>query len=585
MKPLPRPPARRPPPPWPAANKKILLLLWAALCLDLLLLVGASRWLGARRAARRPAVSAAVCRGDFDLVVLGGTVLDGLGAARVRADVGVREGRVACVGSITQAGAARVIDASGLLVAPGFVDVHTHVERTMTGARPFVAPNFVRQGVTTLITGNCGSSRLDVADELAQLERGGSQVNVATFVGHNSVRRSVMQRERRPPTPQEMGRMERLVADAMDGGALGLSTGLAYVPGIYAAREEVVGLARVAARGGGLYVSHIRDEGVNGFDAVAEAVAIGDEAGLPVHISHFKASGRSQWGTAPERLRLVDEALGRGRRVTIDQYPYVASSTSLDIMLPPWALAEDRASVASRLRDPQTRERVLADMLAQLRRGGWTDYAFARIAYCPSNLALNGMTIPEVAARAGAAGGARVQQVSAQAAPDAEAQARTILDIVARGGAQMIYTDMDEADVVTIMRHPDTMFGSDSSVRSDDTQAVPHPRGFGTFPRVLASYVRGSRTLTLEEAVRRMTSLPARTFGLRERGQLAPGFWADLVLFSEQAVADRATFESPLLPPAGISHVVVNGEVVFEGGRLTQAAPGKAIRRHPAGRP
>src|SRR2546423_1284230 len=360
-----------------AAHSKIPLLLAAAVgsALGLALALG---WIFlARRSATEP--SAAVCRGDFDLVVRGGTVLDGLGGAPVRADVGVRAGRVACVGSIKETGAARVIEAAGLVVAPGFIDVHTHVERNLPeGAKPFLAPNFVRQGVTTLITGNCGTSRLDVGAMLAQLDRNGSQVNVATFVGHNSVRRNVMQRESRAPTLQEMDRMKHLVATAMEEGALGLSTGLAYVPGAYANKEELVGLARVAAQKGGLYVSHIRDEGVNGYDALAEAISVGESAGMPLHISLFKASGRSQWGTALLRLGLVDDALRRGTRVTIDQYPYAASSTSLDIMLPSWALADDSARVAARLRDPQLHTRVLTDMLAQLRRSGWGDHSFPR---------------------------------------------------------------------------------------------------------------------------------------------------------------------------------------------------------------
>lgn len=577
-----------PSPPWvPDANRKILALLASAACLVFALMLALMWWERARRPASPPPAVAG-CRGGYDLVIRGGTVLDGLGGAPVRADVGVRGGRIACVGSIKEPVAGRIIDAVGLVVAPGFVDVHTHVERTLTdGTKPFLAPNFVRQGVTTLITGNCGSSRLDVREEMEQLNRGGSQVNVATFVGHNSVRRSVMQRESRAPTPQELSRMERLVAEAMAGGALGLSTGLAYVPGTYARRDELVALARVAASGGGMYVSHIRDEGVNGFDAVAEAIGVGEAAGLPIHISHFKASGRSQWGTAPLRLALVDEALRRGTRVTIDQYPYVASSTSLDVMLPSWALAEDRPHVAARLHDPRTRARVLEEMLAQLRRSGWSDYAFARIAYCPSNLALNGLSIPQVSARLSAAAGrSRVQRVSAQeGAQGVEAQAETILDLIARGGAQMIYFDMDEQDMLAIMRHPDTMFGSDSSVRGEDTQAVPHPRGFGTFPRVLAAYVRGNHTLTLAEAVRRMTSLPARTFGLRGRGQIAPDFWADLVIFREESISDRATYENPLAAPAGISYVLVNGGIVFEDGRFTSAAPGRAIRYDRAGAP
>lgn len=576
MRPLPKP--QRPAPRRPAPRGRLPLLAGACVGAGLGLAIALSWYLLSKRGVIGPAPSA-VCRGDYDLVVRGGMVLDGLGHAPVRADVGVSGGRVACVGEITGARAAHVVEAEGLLVAPGFIDVHTHVERNLPEAgKPFRAPNFVRQGVTTIITGNCGTSRLDVGAELSQLDRGGSEVNVATFVGHNSVRRNVMQRESRAPSPAELDRMKRLVDEAMRDGALGLSTGLSYVPGTYAGKGELVALTRVAAGRGGIYVSHIRDEGVNGFDSVAEAISIGEEAGAPVHISHFKASGRSQWGTAPQRLGLVDDALRRGTRVTIDQYPYTASSTSLDVMLPSWALADDSSHVAARLRDPQTRWRVLGDMLSQLRRSGWDDYGFARIVYCPSNLALNGLTIPQAASARFTNTAADGAGRDAGAPPNVERQAEKILDLIAHGGAQMIYFDMNESDVVSIMSHAGTMFGSDSSVRGDDTLAVPHPRGFGTFPRVFSTYVRERHTLTLEEAVRRMTSLPAEVFGLGQRGRVTPGYWADLVVFRADEVRDRATYETPLLPPDGISCVVVNGKVVFEDGHFTEAKPGVGIR-------
>jgi N-acyl-D-amino-acid deacylase len=522
----------------------------------------------------------AIFLGPYDLVIRNGRVLDGFGHAPSRRDIGIRDGRIVTVGWLKGALTERVIDASGLYVAPGFIDVHTHVESNLPeGPRPFLAPNFVRQGVTTIITGNCGSSVLSIRDLFKHLEKYGTQVNVATFIGHNTIRRKVMKLDDRAPTPTELEEMRKLVKQAMDDGAIGLSTGLAYVPGRYAKKDEIIQLARVVAERGGLYVSHIRDEAADGLEAVREAIEIGEKAQLPVQISHFKVSGRSQWGTAQQRLELVEQAKQRGLRVTIDVYPYSASSTGLDILLPSWALAGGVSEQRRRLRNLQTRSRIRREMILQLRRNGWSDYSFARIAAYSPEASLNGSTIPQVIAlrSANAAG-----NPDTNAKSGAEHQADVILDLIGRGGAQMIYFDMDEDDVITIMRHPDTMFGSDSAVRSESMDAVPHPRGMGTFPRVLARYVREKQILSLEEAVRRMTSLPAQTFGLSERGQIREGYWADLVVFDPQTIADKATYESPLRPPEGISYVIVNGTVVFEHGSFTNTAPGKVIRYQPA---
>jgi len=534
------------------------------------------------------------CAGNYELVIRNGMVLDGMGGAPFPADIAISSGRVACIGSVKKSPGERGIEAAGMMVAPGFIDVHTHVERNLPeGSTPFLAPNFVRQGVTTIITGNCGSSTLGVRTMLNGLDRSGSQVNVATFVGHNSIRRSVMQRANRTPTAQELRQMRQAVVMAMDEGALGLSTGLAYIPGTYSQTEEVVELARAAAEREGLYVSHIRDEGRDGLAAVKEAIDIGEQAGLPVHISHFKASGRGEWGKASQRLELVDAALSRGQRVTIDQYPYTASSTSLDLLLPSWALEGSQAEVGQRMRNPQNHARIRSEMLARLSQGGWADYSFARIAYCSANLALNGLTIPQVSS-VGTHHTATGKNSAPQPQPhivtrttaesqggdiSVERQADTILDLIARGGAQMIYFDMDEGDLSAIMRHPDTMFGSDSAVRYEDTKAVPHPRGLGTFPRVLSHYVRETDTLSLGEAVRRMTSLSAKTFGFPDRGQISVGYWADLVIFSEQSILDKSTYEMPLAAPEGIPYVIVNGQIVFDNYRFTGINPGKTIRR------
>jgi N-acyl-D-amino-acid deacylase len=528
-------------------------------------------------------LTARQCAGSYDLVVVNGLLLDGLGHEPLRADLGVREGRVACVGSFQGADARRVIDAVGKVVAPGFIDVHTHIERNLPADRwPFFAPNFVRQGVTTIITGNCGRSELPVGAMLDRLGRDGTQVNVASFVGHNSVRRMVMGTASRAPTAAELSGMRTLVERSMAEGALGLSTGLTYLPGAYARRDELVALARAASAGGGMYVTHMRDEGVRGAAAIEEAIDIGASASVPVHISHFKAQGRSQWGTAAARLGLVDEARGRGLRVSIDQYPYAASSTTLEALLPAGDSDDGTARSREGLRDPRARARLRAGMSERLRESGWNDYSFARVAYCPSDLSLNGLDIAQIAARRLGAPATATLPTSHSAGRDEPAvvrQADLVLDLLASGGAQMIYFDMSEDDVVAVMRHPDTMFGSDSGVRLENAPAVPHPRGLGTFPRVLGHYVRALHLLSLPDAVRRMTSLPAQTFGLKERGKLVEGYWADIVIFDADSITDMATYDSPLLPPEGILYVIVNGVPVLEGGRLSGASPGKALRR------
>jgi N-acyl-D-amino-acid deacylase len=524
------------------------------------------------------------CAGSFDLLIRNGQVLDGLGHDPLRADVGVRDGHIACIGSFEGAEAARVIDAAGGIVAPGFIDVHTHVERNLPAAHhPFLAPNFIRQGVTTLITGNCGRSALPLGPVLDRLEQDGAQVNVASFVGHNSIRRKVMGMEARAPSDAELAAMRGLVTRSMSEGALGISTGLAYLPGAYAQRDELISLAHAAAERGGIYVTHLRDEGLRGADAIREAIDIGSAASIPVHISHFKAQGRSQWGTAAPRLALVDEARRRGLRVSIDQYPYAASSTSLELLLPVVESEEGGARAAQEIREPRERARLRAGMIERLRANGWDDYSFARVAYCPSNLALNGLNIAQIAARRNVhlstTGTARVATTALESGGSpVERQADVILDLLAVGGAQMIYFDMSDDDVAAILSHPDTMFGSDSGVRLENAPAIPHPRGMGTFPRVLARYVRDLHLLSLPEAVRHMTSLPAETFGLVGRGQLVEGYWADFVIFDPAVVTDRATYEAPLLPPQGISYVAVNGTLVLDAGHLTTAAPGKALR-------
>lgn len=535
------------------------------------------------------------CAGDFDLVVVGAEIIDGLGGPSFTADIGIRNKRIACIGTIHPADIQRLIHAEGLTVAPGFVDVHTHIERNVSANSRFLAANFVRQGVTTIITGNCGRSFLDIGELFKLLETTGADVNVASLVGHNTIRVQVMKQSGAAPRGEQLDKMKSLAKAAMRDGALGLSTGLEYVPGTFATTDEIVELAKAVGESGGLYASHLRNEGPKGEEAIREAISIGDRARIHVHISHFKAQGPHQWGSAQQRLGLVKSAEAKGLRVSIDQYPYTASSTGLAVLLPSW-ISEGGLNVArQKLSDPNIRKRVRDEMIAQVHALGWQDYSFARIAYCESDRSLVGLTITEVSHRRQDARSGQRQTVYAQARFNAtrsatradnrselERQADTVIDLYSHGGAQMVFFNMNEDDVETIMKNPDVMFGSDSSVREENSSALPHPRGLGTFPRILGLYAREKGLFSIEEAIRRMTSLPATTFGLKDRGQIKQGYWADLVVFDRNRILDTATYEKPLSIPEGIYCVIVNGSIVLDHGVVTKSVPGMAIR-HDAG--
>lgn len=532
------------------------------------------------------------CLAEFDLIITGAEIIDGSGRPPFLADIGIKDKRITCIGDLAGAKSQRVIEAKGLSVAPGFIDVHTHVERNVPTGSPFLAPNFVHQGVTTIITGNCGRSFLDIAKFLKLLEANGSQVNVATLIGHNTVRQSVMKQSSLAPSPQQLQAMSALVDRGMADGAFGMSTGLVYVPGTFAKIDEIVALAKPVARRHGTYVSHIRDEAAKGEAAILEAIAVGQKTSAHVHISHFKAQGPNQWGSAQARLDLLRSAQNLGLTISLDQYPYNASSTGLAVLLPSW-LSDGSLSAAQRkLSDPTTRAHVRREMLDQLRDNGWNDYSFARIAYCQFDRSLIGLNIAEVTEKrnagsatshhANAVNAAVRHSVAMKSETDVEnkllQQADTVIDLYTHGGAQMVFFDMAEDDIETVIKNPAVMFGSDSSVRGEDGSARPHPRGIGTFPRVIGLYARDKGLLSIEEAVRRMTSLPATTFGIGERGYIRINYWADLVIFDRNRIRDRATYEEPLNVPDGISYVIVNGSIVLDQNGPTTVNPGMVIR-------
>lgn len=508
------------------------------------------------------APDAARSQATYDLLILNGTVVDGTGRPGVPLDVAVRGGVIARVGRLANAAAKATIDARGRVVAPGFIDVHTHADDP---ARTPLLENFTRMGVTSVVAGNCGDSAESIAGERLAIERDGISVNFATLVGHNTVRAAVLGSARRAPDAAELGRMKALVAKAMEEGAIGLSTGLQYVPGMYAESREIVELAKVAARAGGIYASHMRNEGTRVAEAVAEALSVGEAAGCPVQISHLKIDSPSRWGTSPALLEALASARRRGVDVRADQYAYTAGSAGLGIRFPGWALEGGRDAIASRLSDAATWRRIKAEMKELLAERGFTDLSWAVIALDRDDPSLNGLSIKQAAAKL-------------VGADDAEAQLETARRLMLGSEPQMVYHFMSEEDVQRIMRNPDVMVASDSGVlRPGD--GTPHPRGYGNTARVLGRYVRELRAIPLEEAVRKMTSLPASHFGFARRGQVREGWAADLVVFDPATVADRATFENPHQYPLGFDHVLVNGVPVVRNGEPTGARPGKVLRR------
>jgi len=499
---------------------------------------------------------------DYDLLIQNAQIADGTGAPLTQGDIAVKNGKVVAVGEV--AGTAdSVIDASGKIAAPGFIDVHTHSENI--GSHP-VAENFLRMGVTTIVTGNCGHSRTDVAKFFDELVEAKVALNVATLIGHNSVRKEGMGGSFiRAPDAAQLETMKGLVEQAMKDGAVGLSTGLIYVPGTFAKTEEIIALARVAAAHDGIYVSHMRHETVKIFEALEEFLRIVRESGCRGEVSHLKLSGPSAWGRSTEVLAVLDKARAEGLKITHDQYAYTASSTGLRQLIPDSALEGTREDFIARIADPKQKAEIIAQMAETRQRQGRKDYSYAVIARFAADRTLNGKSVSEAAKIV------RGHDTLAD-------QIELILDIEARGGASAVFHGMNEEDLQAFMKHPLTMTASDGGPRvlGED---VPHPRSYGNNARVLGRYVRDLKLLSIEEAVRRMTSLPAQTFHLEDRGVIKPGAFADIVLFDPAKVNDAATFSDPHHYAEGFSDVIVNGGVVIREGKLTELRSGGPLRR------
>jgi N-acyl-D-amino-acid deacylase len=499
-----------------------------------------------------------------DLVIANGKVIDGTGNNWYYGNIVVKDGRIIQTGSNIRVTAKKIIDARGLIVAPGFIDVHTHLEGDESGDPN--ATNFILDGVTTCVTGNCGSSNTDIGKYLRFIDSLKLSINVATLIGHNDVRKAVMGRANREATSDEMKQMEAIVDKAMQEGAVGLSTGLIYIPGTYTKTPEIVALAKVTARYGGLYATHMRDEGDSVTFAIEEALTIGREAKLPVQISHFKLSGQHNWGRSKVTVPMIEAARQEGIEVTIDQYPYTASSTSISTLIPDEILADGQDSIKARLQRPAVKKYVIQSMLDRLKKRKLKHFSYAVVAYYAPDTSFNGKSIEQINLMKG-----RKHK--------AKAEAETVIDIMLNGGASAVFHGMSEEDVKRIMRYPFNMFASDATIRKLGF-GMPHPRGYGTNARVLGKYVREEKVISLEEAIRRMTSLPAQKFGLKDRGLLREGYAADIVIFDENSVRDISTFEKPHAYSAGFQYVIVNGVLTVENGKHTGARAGKAIKNN-----
>jgi len=499
----------------------------------------------------------------FDLLLKNGRIVDGTGSPWFRGDVGIRGDSIALIAPHIDGAATRVIDVSGNVIAPGFIDIHTHASRGIFEVP--TAPNYVRQGVTTIMEGPDGSSPVPLApflDRLAELKK---SLNIGSFIGQGSVRAAVIGNINRKATPEEITKMQALVEQGMKDGAFGLSTGLFYVPGTFSSTAEVIELAKVAGKYGGMHESHQRDDAARLLDSVKETIAIGAGGNLPTQISHQKVIGAPNFGKSEDALKLVEDARARGVDVTSDQYPYTASSTSIQAaLLPAWALEGDRQAILAKLKNPSQRSEIKADTVMMLRdeRGGG-DPKNVQLASCGFDASLAGKTLADV-----------MRQRGMQMNLDNAAEAT--FWIVEQGGCQGIFHAMAERDLEAILRHPTTSIASDGEVPIFG-RANPHPRSYGTFARVLGLYVREKHTLTLEEAIRKMTAFPAQRLNLGDRGVLKAGMRADIAVFDPARVRDTATFENPHQYAEGFSQVIVNGQIVFENGAMTEARPGRVL--------
>ena len=499
---------------------------------------------------------------SFDILILNGRIIDGTGNPWFEADVGIIDQRIVSIGHLENARAERIIDASGLIVAPGFIDPHTHAIRGIFDNPS--AESSLRQGVTTLLEGNDGSSPFPIDEHYQAIRDKGISTNWSVFVGQGTIRELVMGTENRPANTDELQQMKTLVAEAMEQGAMGISTGLFYVPGNFTPIEEVIELSRIVADYNGIYISHMRDEVAGLMDSVNETILIGEQAGIPVQITHHKAMGRQNWGASINTLSAIDAARARGIDITMDQYPYTAAQSSMSAIVPQWAQAGGTEALLAIWNDNALRQELkdgIVDRILYDRGGG--SPANIVISFCDWDSSLEGKSLADIANERGIE-------------PSPGNAAEIAMDIISNGGAQAVYHAMSEEDVERIMQHPATAIGSDGTLTVFG-EGAPHPRQYGTFARLLGTYVRERGVITLEDAVRKMSGATAQRLGIRDRGILREGYYADISLFDANEIRDLSTFEEPHQYAEGVKYVLVNGVLAIDNGLVTDARPGKIL--------
>lgn len=500
---------------------------------------------------------------SYDLIIKNGLVMDGSGNPWTRAHIAVKGKKIAKVGVLDDKEAKTIIDVQNLIVSPGFIDIHTHCDRGILQVP--TADNYITQGVTTVIGGNCGGHPFPLNDLFKRIKEKGISINIGVLVGHNTIRQEVMGYKMSDPTDEEMSRMKALIEDEMKAGALGFSTGLSYLPGTYSKTEELIELASVAARYGGIYATHIRDQGQHITEAIEEAILIGEKNKMLVQISHIKLADDAVWNELERITQPVEEARKRGVEVTLDQYPYTATSSGFTSSLPGWCFEGGREKFLEGLKNKETYEKIKS--FVKDRRLGSTKgidkLETIFIASSKNFPEYEGKNLKEILLLQGKE-------------PAADNAADLIIEIEKNGGASGVFFQMDEKDVESLMRLPYVMVGSDGSMEVMG-KGVPHPRNYGTFPRVVARYVREKGVISLEEAVRKMTSFPAQTLRIKDRGMIQEGMYADLVIFDFGLFQDMATFTNPHQFNQGLQYVVVNGEIVIDRGKHTNKLPGMIL--------
>ena len=505
-----------------------------------------------------------IARQQYDLIIRNGRVFDAKTGQFSQKDVAIKGEQIIAMGEKLAGSSLHEIDATGLTVSPGFIDMHAHIEAIM---RLPTAESFLKQGVTTVLGGPDGRGPTPMGEFLDSLSTFELGINTAYLTGHNSIRRAVMGTENRAPTQAELEAMKALVAEAMEAGSYGISTGLKYIPGAYSKVDEVIALSKVASASGGIYTSHLREEGLGLLEGVQEAIEIGREANIPIVLTHHKAIGKPMWGSSEQTLAMVDSARAIGLDIMMDQYPYTASSTGISVLIPAWAMAGGQGRFMKRTQDPETKEKIIKEIMFNLEfdRGGddLNVVQFANVRWKPD---LNGKRLKDWVIEEGLE-------------PTFRNGAELVIKAQLKGGASCIYHSINEEDVQRIMQHPMAMVASDGGL-VEPGRGHPHPRSYGTFPRVLGYYVREKNIIKLPLALQKMTSIPADRLGLTDRGYLEPGYKADITIFNPDTIIDKGTFVNPHQYPEGIAYVIVNGVVTIDQGELTDQRAGRVLRKN-----